>query len=242
MAPAKQESKNLRLGDEDKFVSALKEKKIIYSQVEQLKETLRMVMLKIGIRAHNMPAEEEKQVLIDHIITNFSNHTCAEIKLAFDMAIAGKLDVEVKAYENFSCLYFSNIMNAYREWSRETHKLVVKPIPQLQAAKIIDDPMTDEEFIEMNFKTWNVLKNHGFISIKCYTILCKQKKIIIAQDEKDLMYAQTEFILKQRMFTDPNWHEELKKLLDAPDPDVWKTRVFNECKKRVVENYFKTLL
>jgi len=101
------------------------------STVEELKQVLRRVMVKVGLRANNLPAGEEKDLLIEHIITNYGNHTPEEVRLAFDMAIAGKLDIEEKnviCYENFSCLYFSNIMNAYRVWAKEQHKQLVKPM------------------------------------------------------------------------------------------------------------------
>ena len=86
---------------------------------EDLKQALRLVMLKVGLRAANLPNDEERQVLIDHVLKYYGNHTPEEIKYAFDLAITDKLELEAKdvtCYENFSCLYFSTIMNAYRKW------------------------------------------------------------------------------------------------------------------------------
>lgn len=77
-------------------------------------------MVKVGLRAQNWPNELEKIILIQHIKENFGGNTVEEIKLAFDMAISGRLrldEKEINCYENFSCLYFSKIMNAYRDWS-----------------------------------------------------------------------------------------------------------------------------
>ncbi len=82
--------------------------------------------MKIGLRATNLPTPEETAVLIAHIVTEYGNHSLEEVKLAFDMGIAGKLDFEDNAgiicYENFSCLYFSGVMNAYRKWSKDAYK------------------------------------------------------------------------------------------------------------------------
>ena len=86
---------------------------------EDLKQALRFVMLKVGLRAANLPNDEERQILIDHISKYYGNHTPEEIKYAFDLALTDKLELdakEVTCYENFSCLYFSTIMNAYRKW------------------------------------------------------------------------------------------------------------------------------
>jgi len=108
------------------------------TELEPLKQALRYVMLLVGIRAKNLPGEAEKQILLTHIAKNYGGHTAAEIRLAFEMAIAGKLEVEdVSCYENFSPLYFSTIMNAYREWAKQEKYYAdrVNDKPQLAAPK-----------------------------------------------------------------------------------------------------------
>jgi len=101
---------------------------------EELKEALRYVMVIVGLREINMPSAEEKFVLINFIKSNYGNQTPDEIRLAFEYAIAGKFEVDAKCYENFSCEYFSRIMKAYIEYSRNELKTIkpieeVKPIP-----------------------------------------------------------------------------------------------------------------
>lgn len=83
-------------------------------------------MVKVGLRATNFPNALEKEILLKHIQENYGGHTVAEIRLAFEMAIAGKLEVDANCYENFSCLYFSNVMNAYRKWAKEEYKESVR--------------------------------------------------------------------------------------------------------------------
>lgn len=89
-------------------------------------------MMKIGLRSSNWPSDAETQLLIQHIVFNYSNHTLEEVKLGFDLAIAGLLNVDANCYENFSCLYFSSVMNAFRVWAGQTHKQNVKPKPAEQ--------------------------------------------------------------------------------------------------------------
>lgn len=98
-------------------------------------------MLKVGIRANNLPNNAEKAVLIDHIITNYGGHTIYEIRLAFQMAITGKLGLDPVPYENFSCLYFSSIMEAYRSWAKDA----IKQLP----VKVEQVIYTDEEMLDM---------------------------------------------------------------------------------------------
>ena len=95
---------------------------------EDLKKILRYVMILVGLRGNNLPTDEEKYVLINFIRSSYANQTLAEIKLAFEMAVAGKFTVDVKCYENFSCEYFGRIMNAYIEFARQETKNIPKQI------------------------------------------------------------------------------------------------------------------
>ena len=119
--PVKQELTRPRIGEDNALVKAILSPMIAKSSVEDISQALRLVMVKVGLRAQNWPSEEEKIVLINHIVENFGGNKVDEIRLAFDMAIAGKLefgkDESIIPYENFSCLYFSSVMNAYRKWS-----------------------------------------------------------------------------------------------------------------------------
>jgi hypothetical protein len=93
---------------------------------EEIKQVLRYVMILVGLRGNNLPTDEEKFVLISFIKSNFANQTVAEIKLAFEMAVAGKFQVDVKTYENFSCEYFARIMNAYLDYARAETRAIAK--------------------------------------------------------------------------------------------------------------------
>lgn len=95
---------------------------------EDLKQVLRYAMVLVGLRGNNMPTEEEKFVLLNFIRSNFGNQTPEEIKLAFELAVSGKLEIDAKCYENFSCEYFGRIMKAYIEYARQETITVVKEI------------------------------------------------------------------------------------------------------------------
>lgn len=87
----------------------------------------------IGLRAEQIPADEEKGFLIQYIAENYGGHTADEIKLAFKMAIQGKLKLEykdVKCYGIFSPMYFTGIMDAYREWAKEQAEKLLRHEPE----------------------------------------------------------------------------------------------------------------
>lgn len=120
------------------------------SHEEDIKQVLRYVMVLVGLRGQNLPSEEERFVLLNFIRSNFGNQTPEEIKLAFDWAVSGKLGIDAKCYENFSCEYFGRIMKAYIDMANEETRTVKKEeeivlpppsdeIQKAQAIKIIND-------------------------------------------------------------------------------------------------------
>jgi len=127
-APAQPEQRLQKIGSEEQLLQvAIGGQRVFNSTVEEIKQVLRYAMMKIGLRAGNWPSESETALIIQHVVFNYSSHTLDEIKIAFDMAIAGKLNADPNCFENFSCLYFSSIMNAYRLWAAEAYRQTVKP-------------------------------------------------------------------------------------------------------------------
>lgn len=116
-----------------------------HSSVQAISEALRLVFVKVGLRAANLPNEAEKAVVINFIYNNYFNHTAAELVLAFDLAILGKLDCETKHYENFTCLYLGEIMTAYRKWAVNQAELVKRPLPKMTLNNSIT---TDAEMLQ----------------------------------------------------------------------------------------------
>lgn len=82
---------------------------------ESIKMSLRYIFTLVGLKSENLPSELQKMVLIEFIESEFNWMTPDEMKLAFRMAVAGKLDVEINHFQNFSPVYFSTIVNAFKE-------------------------------------------------------------------------------------------------------------------------------
>lgn len=130
-----------------------------------LKEALRQVFFLIGLRAEQIPADEEKGFLIQYIVENYGGHTADEVKLAFRMAIQGKLKIEsrdVKCYGIFSPLYFTTIMDAYRDWAREQIRLLDAPV------KPKDLTEKEKAIINLEYAGWLLyaLKNQLLLPLK----------------------------------------------------------------------------
>ena len=159
-----QEWKPLRTGNvtADVILKAQSTQSLRVRHEEDLKQVLRYAMVLVGLRGNNMPTEEEKFVLLNFIRSNFGNQTPEEIKLAFDWAVSGKLNVDAKCYENFSCEYFGRIMKAYIDYARQETitvpqiEEVVKEIPSdadLKMAAINSANMYAQEMIRCHERT-----------------------------------------------------------------------------------------
>jgi hypothetical protein len=141
---AKQEWKPLRTGNAEAniILQARSTQSLRLRHEEDIKQVLRYAMVLVGLRGNNMPSEEEKFVLLNFIRSNFGNQTPEEIKLAFEWAVSGKLNIDAKCYENFSCEYFGRIMKAYIDYARQETitvqqvEEVVKEIPSDRDLKI----------------------------------------------------------------------------------------------------------
>lgn len=148
------------------FQTVRKSKKISESTDTDILEHLTIVMLKLGIRAKNLPEEQEKKVLIDHIRKKFGYMNILSIRLAFEHLIDGVISGP-EHFENFSCAYFSKVMNAYKSWENKVFReLPPEPLPELPPIK-----MSDDELIKMGVEMWNNTRNLNFIPQRLYEVL-----------------------------------------------------------------------
>lgn len=169
---------------ERQFEAAVAEKKIKFVSQDEIKAALRYAMIKIGLRASNFPKDEEKALLIHHIIEHYGNHTCGEIRLAFDLAITGRLGIEANCYENFSCLFFSSIMGAYRKWAAAEWEVLKNKQAEDEEIKIYTDEENDEklrELVNINYRSF-LIGNTEYINPFIKDILIKDG--LMKEDEK----------------------------------------------------------
>jgi hypothetical protein len=92
---------------------------------KELGDVLKGIIFKLGVKPENIPNDEERLIIFNHLRRYYGNHTAHEIMLAYDMAITGRLDIEV--LPQVTALSVSKVLNEYRKWSVPQYKLLVKP-------------------------------------------------------------------------------------------------------------------
>ena len=189
-----------------------------------LEQTLPIVFAKMGLKPDNWPSKDPKfnewQLLLDHIKTNYRTIRVEEIKIAFEYALKGKIEVDTQHYQNFSCEYFSRIMNAYLKYkvpfSRQTERLP-KPKPEEESKKVLKHFLTsyqrmldggDYQFNRMEWLYFQELEKAGIE--------------IISNEDKKKLYQEVKEELK------PDFREA---------PENYEYRVKKECRKRSFKDW-----
>ena len=80
--------------------------------------------MSLGIVGTNAPSGYMIASIVETIRLNHARLTIKELKLAFDMAAAFKLNFDPKTYQNFSPLYVNELLQAYKKWSSEAYKML----------------------------------------------------------------------------------------------------------------------
>jgi hypothetical protein len=226
LEPVKQKLTQLQTFD-NPLQNAMQEKKISWCENETLTQALRYCMMIIGIREKNLPTQMEFDFLKDFLRRNFAGHTTAELKLAFEMATAGRLELGndgAKCYENFSCEYLGRIMSAYRKWASQEFK-GIQPVQQLALAAPVKADWKEtcedcyQKYLSGNYDMrlwpWQIYEGFvesGFMSEDNYILfLGKAKDIIKAEQKEDLqksresrMAGSVNDILEQMQKSDDN--------------------------------------
>ena len=96
---------------------------------EQIKMALKYIFGLTGLKAENLPNDEQKLILIDFIKNEFKTWTCDEFVNAFKMLVGGQLDFDGNHYQNFNAMYFSNVMASYKMKKTEVLKLIPESVP-----------------------------------------------------------------------------------------------------------------
>jgi cytidine deaminase len=91
--------------------------------LQPISDTLKYIIVLVGIRADNMPTAIEKQILLEFLKEEFPNMTTGEILQAFKMFASGKLEQYLKKdfghFQNLSAMFVSEVIKAYLKYINE---------------------------------------------------------------------------------------------------------------------------
>ena len=109
------------------LMTIIHSRKIGESTAPEMGQALIQIYMLIGLKQSNYPSDAETRMICSYLLTNYSNRSLKEILLAFDLAIKGKLDYELKIFDSFTIPMIVGVMSAYKKWSYIEYEKIKKP-------------------------------------------------------------------------------------------------------------------
>lgn len=198
-----------------------------------LRENLAYIFTLLGFK--NYPDKEEMIVIEDFIRTSYPLYTIQEFRIAFKMAVQGKLDCSTEHYEKFSPKFIGQIMAAYTKKAVEVRKMA-KPI-----LKEIEPPkLTDEQIVSFTQLEWLKSARNDFNKVfnadRVFDILLKQGKLKFEPSEmlQIISLVREDNLQKMNKLFGIDAKEFSKRIKDDNFIDT-------QCKKLALVKYFESL-
>ena len=93
------------------------EKEIIQTQIGK---AIALVIADLGLKT--MPDPLAQKRMIHYLLSYYKDFSFEDIVKAFEVALIGKLQVNIEHYDSFDIKYLTRILNAYREYRNQTRK------------------------------------------------------------------------------------------------------------------------
>lgn len=174
-------------------------------------------------------------VIEDFIRTSYPLFTVQEFRIAFKMAVQGKLDCSTEHYEKFSPKFIGQVMAAYTKKAVEVRKMLKPIISEIEPPKL-----TDEQIVSFTQKEWLESPKNDFNKVfnadKVFAILLKQGKLKFQPSEmlQIIKLVREDNLLKLNKLYGQDAKEFSKKLKDDNFIDT-------QCKKLALAKYFENL-
>jgi hypothetical protein len=218
---------------DNEIAEAFKGNKLNLVSPITLKENLAYIFTLLGFTKY--PDTQEMIVIEDFIRTSYPLFTVEEFRLAFKMAVQGKLDCSTEHYEKFSPKFIGQVMAAYTKKALEVRKMIKPIINEIEPPKL-----TDDEIVSFTQKEWLQSAKNDFNKVfnanKVFAILLKQGKLKFEPDEmlQIIRMVREDNLLKMNKLIGLDAKEFSKKLKDDDFIDT-------QCKKLALVKYFEGL-
>ena len=218
---------------DNEIAEAFKGNKLNLVSPVTLRENIAYIFTLLGFTKY--PDKEEMIVIEDFIRTSYPLYTIEEFRIAFKMAVQGKLDCSTEHYEKFSPKFIGQVMLAYTKKAVEVRKLIKPILSEIEPPKLSDDDIvsfTKKEWLESPKTDFNKVFNAD----KVFAILLKQGKLKFEPDEmlQIIRLVREDNLLKLNKLYGQDAKEFSKRLKDNDFIDT-------QCKKLALVKYFENL-
>ena len=218
---------------DNEIAEAFKGDKLNLVSPVTLRENLAYIFTLLGFTKY--PDKDEMVVIEDFIRTSYPLFTVQEFRIAFKMAVQGKLDCSTEHYEKFSPKFIGQVMSAYTKKAIDVRKMIKPILSPNEPPKL-----TDEDIVSFTKKEWLQSPKNDFNKVfnadKVFGILLRQEK---------LKFEPSEMLQIVRMVREDNLLK-LNKLY-GQDAKEFSKRIKNDdfidtqCKKLALVKYFENI-
>ena len=207
----------------------------------------------LGIK--EAPDQEDMKMILFFMKKNYGELTLDEIVNAFNLAVAHKLSVDPNHYQNFSPLYVSGILNAYKEY-KTSHWGQYSIKKDEHESKLLTEKNkpSDEELKRLKINSllaiWDDFKTGEDEEVSWqvhvyYDLLTDANLINLSSDEKKEILGRAKQLLKQEGQRDVKNEFTRKQIIDEVNKHSAKTpatSVLNRCKLLATQKLFENLV
>lgn len=198
-----------------------------------LRENLAYIFTLLGFK--NYPDKEEMVIIEDFIRTSYPLYTIQEFRIAFKMAVQGKIDCSTDHFEKFSPKFIGQVMVAYTKKANEIRKNLKPIVKEIETPKL-----TDDEIVLFTQKEWLISSKNDFNKIfnadKVFSILISQGKLSFKPEEM-LEIIKTVRLDNQYKFN-KMYGQDAKQFNKLMKDDNF---IDTQCKKLALKRYFESL-
>ena len=198
-----------------------------------LRENLAYIFTLLGFTKY--PDKDEMVVIEDFIRTSYPLFTVQEFRIAFKMAVQGKLDCSTEHYEKFSPKFIGQVMSAYTKKAIDVRKMIKPILSPNEPPKL-----TDEDIVSFTQKEWLQSPKNDFNKVfnadKVFGILLRQGKIKFEPSEmlQIVRMVREDNLLKLNKLYGQDAKEFSKRIKDDDFIDT-------QCKKLALAKYFENI-
>lgn len=192
----------------------------------------------LGIKEE--PSKQEMIINTNFVRENFGALRIGDIHEAINLSVAGKLDCDNEAYNNFSPLYIGRILNAYNEYRNQIIGQVKRQITIQESKKA--NELTQEEksrlWRESFLSAWNIVHTGGFFEDYGHSWYDYIKKNKLVTNSQELTDKALEYAKKRISEEKPNAKSLRDFVNEVHTPRVDETEMKNRYARFYVVNYW----
>ncbi|MBL4898579.1 MAG: hypothetical protein JKX76_02905 [Colwellia sp.] len=201
------------------------------SFLDKLGGIIAQVIGDLGVKT--LPDKAGQQRIAHYIINYFGDFNTEEIKMAFELAIVGELDVDAEHYNSFEPKFVSKVLIAFRKKKRAA-KIKLRQVTETYKPKEISEEERKRirhEYIQTICKAYEKYSNGGEFILYDYRILYNiliEDEILYISEQRWVELTEAAKVEYKKRLTKPSDEIEkstFKKILSSFPVTVYSTHL-----------------